>query len=831
MYLLGTILIVSSIASALLATISYVFATRGNAMVLTYGRLGTRLTFAFVVLIVLLLTYLFVAQRYDIQYVYDYSSQDLGFGYRAAAMWAGQPGSFLVWVLWGIIAAQLLIHRTRHAEPYVLSVIMLLQVALLIFMLVRNPFVPHLDANGIPFMPADGQGLNPTLHNPWMIIHPPILFVGYALLAIPFAFAIAGLWRRDYDGWIHGALAWALSGWAFLSLALLLGGYWAYETLGWGGYWAWDPVENAALVPWLTGTALLHSMLVQRTHGGLRRSNFALAIITYILIFYATFLTRTGVLSSFSVHSFVEEGLKHLMTVFLAVLAIASLGFLAVRWRDIPHAKPLSEKVFSRDSFFILMIVGLLVIAAVIGLGTSMPVISAIPGVGHSLQNFFGTAFELDDGTRYNANATPFTDGRFGLVESFYSMTVPPLALILVLLLTIGPLLGWRDASFRHLLRALRWPVMAMVVVTCGAILVGVRDLLPLAYVSFGTLAAGTNLVMIIRTLKSGWMRIGGYLAHVGLMLLLVGVVGSSAYATPEQTLVIPEGETLSAYGYDFTFNGWRLRPDNTGVLDLTVDHGNQTLQMTPQLYEDQMMGATMATPSIHSELLRDVYVTPAEYKPPVDNNMASFLVNETREIGPYEITFLEFDAAEAHGGINGLPGSTTDTARVDVEDRMSALLGAKLLVRSNGQEMEMTPKIQLSANEADPLQAVQNMPVMFPGGHEISFMTFDPVRRMAVVRVEGLDLPTAPSTAVITVSIKPAIMLVWSGLIIGVVGGIIAAIRRTLEGQARLDGKRKPLGRGWGRLPRWFGSRKRASGGLAQGTTGLHMRDHQAVE
>ncbi|NOK59740.1 MAG: cytochrome c biogenesis protein [Chloroflexi bacterium AL-W] len=831
MYLLGTVLIVSSIATALLATIGYALATRGNGTALTLGRLGTRLNFGFVLLIVLLLAYLFIAQRYDVQYVYNYSSQELEFGYRVAAMWAGQPGSFVVWVLWGVIAAQLLIRRTRHAEPYVLSVFMLLHVTLLVFMLVRNPFVPHLDANGVPFMPADGQGLNPTLHNPWMIIHPPILFVGYALLAIPFAFAIAGLWRRDYDGWIHGAIPWALAGWAFLSLALLLGGYWAYETLGWGGYWGWDPVENAALVPWLIGTALLHSMLVQRTHGGLRRSNFVLAIVTYVLVFYATFLTRTGVLSSFSVHSFVEEGLKHLMTGFLAFLAIGSLAFLAVRWRDIPHARSLSEKVLSRDSFFILMIVGLLVIATVIGLGTSMPVISAIPGVGHALQNFFGAAFELDDGTRYNANTTPFTDGRFGLVESFYSMMVPPLALILVLLLTIGPLLGWRDTSFRHVFRALRWPAIVTVLVTCGTVLLGVRELLPLAYVSFGTFAAGTNLVMIIRTLKSGWLRIGGYLAHAGLMILLVGVVGSTAYASPDQTLVIPEGETLSAYGYDFTFNGWRLRPDNTGVLDLSVGHGGQTFHMMPQLYENQMMDATMATPSIHSELFRDVYVTPTDYKPPVDNNMASFFVNETQAIGPYEITFLEFDAAEAHGGIGGLPDSTTGNAGVGEGDSMRALLGAKLLVRYNGQEMEMTPKIQLAAGESDRSQTVQNMPVTFPGGHEISFMTFDPVRRLAVIRVEGLDLPTAPSTAVVTVSIKPAIMLVWSGMIIGVVGGIIASIRRTLEGQATLDGKRNPLGRGWGRIPRLFGPKKRTQGGLSQGAPSLHIQDHQATE
>ncbi len=197
-----------------------------------------------------------------------------------------------------------------------------------------------------------------------MIIHPPILFVGYALLAVPFAFALAGLWRRDYDGWVRQALPWALAGWSFLGLALLLGGYWAYETLGWGGYWGWDPVENSALVPWLTTTALIHAMITQRTHGGLRRATFLLAIVTYILVFYATFLTRSGVLSSFSVHSFVEEGLKYVMTTALAVCAFGGLAFLVWRWRDIP-ARPLSEKLLSRDSFVVLMILGLLVVAAV----------------------------------------------------------------------------------------------------------------------------------------------------------------------------------------------------------------------------------------------------------------------------------------------------------------------------------------------------------------------------------------------------------------------------------------------------------------------------------
>jgi cytochrome c-type biogenesis protein CcmF len=794
MYLLGTLIILVGIASAAFASVSYWLVTRGNTVALGYGRIGTRTALGAVLSVVLLLAYLFVSQRYDIKYVYDYSSKELEFAFRVAAMWAGQPGSFVVWALWGLIAAQFLIRRSRHAEPYVMSIFMLIQAALLVFMLVRNPFVPYME-NGVVTMPADGKGLNPTLHNPWMIIHPPILFIGYALMAVPFSFAIAGLWRRDYDGWVQGALPWATAAWSSLGLALLLGGYWAYETLGWGGYWGWDPVENSALVPWLTCTALIHSLLVQRTHGGLRRSSFVLAIGTYVLVFYATFLTRTGVLSSFSVHSFVEEGLKWIMTAALAIIAVASIGFLALRWRDVP-AKPLSEKLLSRDSFFVLVILGLLVISTVVLIGTSMPVISALPGIGHSLQNVFGSMFQLDDGTTYGTPGTqPFEDGRFGLVGSFYSTTVPPLGLILTALMIVGPLLGWRDTNVRHLVRALRWPGLIAVLVMCATIvLVAVTgrelQLLPLGYVGLVTFAIGTNTLMIVRTLKGGFLRIGGYLAHVGLAVLLAGVVGSSSYASKEQTIVVPQGQRVSQFGYDFEFNGWYETPDGRGRLDLSVYRdGNEIFRARPELYHNERMGATMATPSIRSEIFRDLYISPVEFMPAKDHNKAVLGPSETGKVGPYTVTFLGFDAAQAHADSD-------------------AMVGGKVKVEYEGQTIEVIPSITLVPGETDPAKAIKPMPVDLPGGHPLFLENFDPIRRVAVFRVDNLNLPVDPASAVVTVSLKPAILLVWLGVIIGVLGGLIAVVRRTLEGQAKLGGE--PV-----RLPRL-----RGLGGLARSTS-----------
>ena len=786
-YLLGTILIISGIAAALSASISYILVTRGNAAALTYGRLGTRAALGAVLLVVILLLSLFVMRRYDIKYVYDYSSADLEFRFRVASLWAGQPGSFVIWALWGLIAAQFLIRRTRHAEPYVLSVFMFIQAGLLFFMLIINPFTPSIDpTTGVAIAPPDGKGLNELLHNPWMVIHPPILFTGYALLAIPFAFALGGLWRRDYDGWVQRALPWTLAGWTFLGCALLLGGYWAYETLGWGGYWGWDPVENSSLVPWLTATALLHAMLIQRTGGGLRRGTFALAILTYVLVFYATFLTRSGVLSNFSVHSFAQEGLKTIMTAALAIVAIGGFTFLAWRWRDIP-SRPISDKLLSRDNFCYLLILGLLVIAAVIGIGTSMPVISAFPGIGHTLQGFFGAAFDLDNGTKYNPNASPFTDGRFGLVSSFYTATVPPLGIILALLLIVGPLLGWRDTNARRLLWILRWPALVAVIISCGAVILGARDVLPLAYIGLGAFAAGTNVLMIVRTLRSGWLRIGGYMAHVGMAVLITGVVGSTSYATPDLKIVVPQGQTVTAYGYDFSFNDWKQTPIGKGVLDLTVTRGTDIFNAAPTLYFNPRMGATIAEPSIKSEFFRDVYISPQEYEPPNDRNTARLAVNGKQAIGPYLITFLGFDAAKSHS-------------------QGSGDIGTKLRVTYQGQDSTVTPAIRLVANETDPAKAIQLLPVDLPGGHRIAFENFDPVQRFADVRVAGLNLPIEPAKAVVTVSLKPGILLVWLGIAISVLGGLIALVRRTLEGRARLGGQPARLPRGLGGLARFAG-------------------------
>ena len=795
MYMIGTFLIVASMAMALLAVGSYALVIGGNRSALTYGRFGVYATLGTMIIAWSMLLTLFLARRFDIDYVNNYSSRDLDFFFSVAASWAGQPGSFMIWVLLGCIAAAVLVRSSKHFEPYVQVVMMLVQAALLAFVLVLNPFKPLLEATtGLPLTPADGRGLNPLLHNFWMIIHPPILFVGYALATVPFAFAIGALVRRDYDTWVPRALPWTIGAWVGLGLALLLGGYWAYETLGWGGYWGWDPVENSSLVPWLALTALMHGMLIQRTHGSLRKTNLLLALGVYLLVFYATFLTRSGVYANFSVHSFVADGIFNGLVGFLLFLVVGALGLLVWRWRDIP-SRPLSDKFFSRDSFFVLGIIALAATGLVVSIGTSMPVISAIPGVGQTLQGWMGRAFELDNGTLMNPQAQPFTDGRFSLAPSFYRQTTPPLGMIVILLMTIGPLLGWRDSNMRHLLRALRWPAVAAVIAAVVALFINVRDLLALFYVAGGTFAVGTNLVMLLRTLKGGWMRIGGYLAHLGFAVGMLGMVGSSAYATPEARLNLNPGERTKIYGYEFVFNGYKLDAQQQGVLDFTVSDGRLTFNARPSLYENVQMGTTMTTPAIQSFGWADLYIAPAGYDPERDARRPVLGQDETTTMGPYTLTFLGFDFnREAMMAGSG-----------------AMKVSAKVRVLYQGTTIELAPAMQVVTNPATNAQELQYQAVDLPGGAKLTIVSLEPNSGRVMLEGSGTgvdNLPVIPAKGIISVSVKPLVGLVWFGISLNVLGGMIALLRRYFEGRAALVGARVRLPKGLPTVGPRLGSR-----------------------
>src|SRR5215213_138739 len=279
----------------------------------------------------------------------------------------------------------------------------------ILFILVReNPFVMLKET------PLDGQGLNPLLQDDWMVIHPPIMFIGYALSAIPFAFAMASLWRRQYDGWAARAFPWALGGFLVLGCAILMGGYWAYKTLGWGGFWGWDPVENASLIPWLFGTVLIHGLHMERTKGRYRRANYVLAALVYLSVLYGTFLTRSGVLADFSVHGFVDLKISGWLIALMGTFFALAAWLLATRLRQVP-TKPNEDPLLSRGTFMVLSTITVLVCAVGITFGTSAPLL-----------------------TRW------FLENPAQVGPTWYNKVNLPIALLIALLLSVVPYLTWR---------------------------------------------------------------------------------------------------------------------------------------------------------------------------------------------------------------------------------------------------------------------------------------------------------------------------------------------------------------------------------------------------
>jgi cytochrome c-type biogenesis protein CcmF len=489
-------------------------------------------------------------------------------------------------------------------------------ISLIVILLRQSPF---RFLEGLPpgQVPSDGQGLNPLLQNPWMTIHPPIMFLGYAATAVPFAFAIAALWQRRYDEWIRASLPWALTTVVTLGCAILLGGYWAYVTLGWGGYWGWDPVENSSLVPWLASAALVHGMVLQRARGRFRRLNFSLAILGYVLVVYATFLTRSGVLADFSVHSFVDLGITGWLVFNLGLFLLLGFSALAWRWREIP-AQAGDEPFFSRTVFFVLAVAALLGTAAVVLVGTSSPLITRLA-------------------------SQPSQVG-----PSFYNKVTLPVGILLAALLGLVPYLQWRGAAaaFRKRLLA---ATAAAAALTAVAVVVGAYGILFVLFLFASLFALMSNLLKTIDEIRNRKLRAaGGYLAHIGLALMLAGIITSSAYDRSEK-VVLPFGQARKALGYTLTFRGLdRPAPGaRQAMLVEVTDPSGHSFTARPRMFRNQKSNQLVANPDVRMRFTHDVYISPIEFDPgrePQSGERVQLRKGETVARGPYTLTFDGFD-------------------------------------------------------------------------------------------------------------------------------------------------------------------------------------------
>src|SRR5271157_3596217 len=567
------------------------------------------------------------ANDFSITYILEHSNRALPAAYKFAALWSGQEGSLVLWAwLLGAYGFVLRLTHKTDVKLYAYAGMILAGVQVFFLAVVNFAAPPFSLLKGQ--IPADGNGLNPLLQYPEMVIHPPLLYLGYVGFSVPFAFALGALMMR-YPGekWIKITRAWTMVTWLFLTCGVFLGMHWAYAVLGWGGYWGWDPVENASLMPWLTGTAFLHSVMMQEKKGMMKGWNVWLIFSTFLLTMLGTMLTRGGLVSS--VHAFAESPIGYWFMIFM-VMVLATCIFTYILQRDHLESEQRVESVVSRESSFMFNNLVLLAGCFVIVWGTLYPILS-----------------------EYIENAKVTVDA------VWYNRVAIPIGLFLLFLMGVGPLLPWRATSFRSIRRNFVLPVTALWVMVIACLIAGVRPWHDgvfdrgcfYALVTFG-LASGVLTAVgseflrgamviskqsgrnyfwsIYQLIRRNTRRYGGYIVHIGVVIVVIGLAGSAFNRSEEKELALHDKLTIGPYSLEcmgFTEDSNANYTSDYGLLDVRKG-GKMLFKMAPEKRVYMASGQPQTMVAIHSIVAWDLYVVYEGTNPDTDQPIIKAFLN-----------------------------------------------------------------------------------------------------------------------------------------------------------------------------------------------------------
>ncbi len=608
------------------------------------------LTFPLLTITALSVIYLLVTAHYEFPFVSEVISNSMPISLRITALWGGQAGSLIFWSwLMAAFASAVTLRKWERDREFLPWVILVCLVTLAFFLIlsifVENPFIrlwqsptgsvttAFLQPSGMTlYTPPDGTGMNPLLRHPGMIIHPPMLYLGFVSFVIPYAFAMAALITgRSDDRWIRITRRWVLVAWIFLSLGLILGMRWSYDVLGWGGYWNWDPVETASFMPWLTGTAFLHSVMIQEKRGMLKQWNMVLIILTYDLVIYGTFLTRSGVLNS--VHAFAESSIGLLFFAFIVITLGASLGLLSSHWNDLKSEGEM-KSLFSREALFLvnnLLFMGFFVVCF---WGVNYPVITDALGV---------------IGQKISALSRIFPSEKSVIRTSYYTVPAAVLSASLLLLMAIAPLSAWKLSTGKTILHSIKIPFFISLVIVPILLVGGMRSWVAI-------LGFWICLFVLLVTLNEFWKatwarhkarsenpalalwhlmgknrrRYGGYIIHIGIVLMAIGIIGTKVFETETQK-TIPQGGQISLGQYTVKYDSLAVfdTSDGRNVARAVVSvskNGQYIGDLFPRrdyYYESQQ---AVTIPGVRSTLQDDLYIILADWQS-ISTNAATFKV------------------------------------------------------------------------------------------------------------------------------------------------------------------------------------------------------------
>lgn len=832
---LGHIFVITSFVAAIASAFSYFRAAgitdlSGQAAWRANGKVAFYVH-AFSVIGICVTLFIIIANHYfEYHYAYSYSDSKLPSHYLISTFWNGQEGSFLLWMFWHAVLGIVLIHTNRYWEAPVMTVFATVQaflasmilgvvIPLIEFKVGSSPFVllrevmqdaPVFRSNP-DFVPEDGRGLNPLLQNYWMVIHPPTLFLGFAATLVPFSFCLAGLWLKKYSEWVRPALPWALFAGAVLGLGILMGGYWAYETLNFGGYWNWDPVENAVYVPWLTLVASIHTMIAYKNSRTALRASVILVIITFVLILYSTFLTRSGILGDASVHSFTDLGLSGQLLVYLLFFLLVGMVLAIVRWKEIPTTEK-EASVWSREFW---IFVGVLVLCF---MGFHVLVPTSYP-VWNTIVNNLGGSSSL---------AIPGDPNYFTKWQLWFAVGV-------ALLSGIGQFFWWKRMDARRLGKELLTPFLISLVVFViflQVIVLGhdpdvIRNAGYLTILFAGIFTVVANGKILFSLLKTSPGLSGGALAHIGVGLMLVGILFSAGYskvvslnntgllynaeASEEfnrDNLLLFINEPAQMAEYSIQYRGERLEPrDKPGYVDLNdvrftpdpyfvvaeneiryrnrklynagdtfeifpenryyeielIDPKGNTHTLYPRVQDNPTMGMA-ASPDIKRDVTKDLY---AHVMDLLDHEKVTWSEPEEILVSPHEDFFVNDYVAvlEDAQRIYSLAGVTLDSSEVMV----------KGIIRVKGEHREYV---------AEPIFLIRN--------RMIGRIPYE-IRDLGVRLTLNNILPEQGKFAIgisarqkdwiiIKAMEKPFINILWLGTVVLMVGFAMAMVRRFRE-------------------------------------------------
>lgn len=797
--MIGSIFLSAALVFSVIAMVMYFLSFRGYKNTLNFARYSYHGMAIFVIAASAFLWYAILTHQYQYKYIFSYSNNSLTTGLLFSSFWGGQEGSFMLWLLLtSIIGIILQSYSSKRGdlEPRVMAVFTLATSFLLVMVSpwFKNPFeyiwmTPiFIDAKSInpqyfnlSFLQnyiftdqqsnttyiqmskelyaalsqagvsvnqfiADGKGLNPQLLNYWMQIHPPMLFIGFAMATVPFSFAIAALMKNEYRDWVNQSLPWMLAGVAILGLGIMIGGYWAYEMLGWGGYWAWDPVENSSLIPWLIGVAAIHTMLVQKRSlkstngvGRYAKTNLILSILTYIFVLYSTFLTRSGVLGDASVHSFVDPGnlVYFFLVIFITTFILIGLGGIVYRWKYLEDKTVYDESLLSRElSLFTAAIV--LVASAIIVLGgTSAPLF------GQSVDTFFYDELHL------------------------------PIAIIIGLLNGLSLLLKWKTTNAKAFLKDSALSVILSIFITALIVILGGVTNPMMILLSFSSaFALVVNAEIAIRIVKGNLKSLGAYVSHIGIALFILGVIGSGAYSSTVN-LDLVKNKPASAFGYQLTFTGYTPIENNTKyAFNISMKKDNNSYQVAPVMYIAEYNNSLMREPAILNLFSKDVYLAPLGYEEGGDDHSHGDVVKlkkgVTTEYQNIKITFNKFDI---------LP----ETMQL-MQEGKDFQMGAMLTLEANGkkEEFELLRK-SVSGQAVFTEYSSENAGLKLQLNNLTAEMIEVLINPINDTQDHSMEKPKE-EVLFITASIKPYISLVWTGVVVMVLGFFIAVARRLKE-------------------------------------------------